>query len=120
MTNAASSGWSLDIGHLLVIEARSLVILSVRRKLHIRRQIAASRALPDELTELRSVHMSRTLPRAIGRLVAAPELRTLARSLEQSNSVTASGLWGSSVAAVVAALRAEIPTRPILLVCGHL
>jgi transcription-repair coupling factor (superfamily II helicase) len=63
---------------------------------------------------------SRTLPRAIGRLVAAPELRNLARTLETSRAITASGLWGSSVAAVVAALRAELTDRPVLLVCGHL
>src|SRR5262245_48342769 len=62
---------------------------------------------------------SNTIPDAIGRLVAAPELRSLARTLDQSRGITASGLWGSAVAAVIAAIRAEL-NRPILLVCGHL
>lgn len=44
----------------------------------------------------------------------------MALTLEQSRAVTISGLWGSSVAAVVAALRAELKDRPVLLVCGHL
>src|SRR5450432_361188 len=63
--------------------------------------------------------MNRTLPDAVGRLVSARELRELARTLEKTRAVTASGLWGSSVAAVVAALRAEIK-QPVLLICGHL
>ena len=40
-------------------------------------------------------------------------------ALGQGPAVTASGLWGSSVAAVVGAVRREL-RRPVLLVCGHL
>ena len=58
-------------------------------------------------------------PDALGRLAAARPLRDLARRLAESNLVSASGLWGSSVAAVVAAVRAEL-NRPVLLICGHL
>lgn len=60
-----------------------------------------------------------TPPEAIGRLVAARPLRDLARLLAEQGAATASGLWGSSTAAVIAALRAELK-RPVLLVCGHL
>src|SRR6184192_3494782 len=60
-----------------------------------------------------------TIPDSIGRLVAAPQLRELARALLETSAVTASGLWGSSVAAVVAAVQKELG-RPVLLVCGHL
>ena len=60
-----------------------------------------------------------TPPEAIGRLVAARPLVELARLLAEKGAATASGLWGSSVAAVIAALRAEL-RRPILLICGHL
>ncbi len=60
-----------------------------------------------------------THPDAIGRLVAARELRDLARTLQESGAATASGLWGSSVSAVVAAVQTELK-RPIVLVCGHL
>ena len=60
-----------------------------------------------------------TPPDAIGRLVAARPLRDLARTLAQTGAATASGLWGSSVAAVVAAVRAEL-NRTVLVVCGHL
>jgi transcription-repair coupling factor (superfamily II helicase) len=62
---------------------------------------------------------SPTPPDAIGRLVAARPLVDLARILAEHGAATASGLWGSSVAAVVAAIRAELK-RPVLLVCGHL
>jgi transcription-repair coupling factor (superfamily II helicase) len=55
----------------------------------------------------------------IGRLVAARPLRDLARSLAATRAATASGLWGSSVAAVVAAVEKEL-NLPIVLVCGHL
>lgn len=58
-------------------------------------------------------------PAAIGRLVAARPLKELARTLEKSRAAAAAGLWGSSVAAVAAAVRAELK-RPILLICGHL
>src|SRR5207244_10802472 len=60
-----------------------------------------------------------TRPDTVGRLLAAPELRELARALEKTAAASASGLWGSSVAAVTAAVRAELK-RPILLVCGHI
>src|SRR4051794_41415475 len=60
-----------------------------------------------------------TPPATIGRLVAARPLKDLAQTLAQAGAATASGLWGSSVAAVVAAVRAEL-NRPLLLVCGHL
>jgi transcription-repair coupling factor (superfamily II helicase) len=60
-----------------------------------------------------------THPEAVGRLVAARELITLADTLAQKGLATASGLWGSSVAAVVASLQKRL-SRPIMLVCGHL
>jgi len=63
--------------------------------------------------------MNRPLPEAIGQLLAAPELRELAHLLKSAPTVCASGLWGSSVAAVVAAAQEELK-RPILLVCGHI
>ena len=65
--------------------------------------------------------MSQKNPTAdiIGRLVAARPLRDLARSLSEARAATASGLWGSSVAAVVAAIEKELK-RPLVLVCGHL
>jgi transcription-repair coupling factor (superfamily II helicase) len=58
-------------------------------------------------------------PKAIGRLVAARQLKDLSAALRSSRAATASGLWGSSVAAVVAALQKDSP-RPIVLICGHL
>src|SRR5918993_1647006 len=61
----------------------------------------------------------RPTPEAIGRLVAARPLKDLARTLAQTRAATASGLWGSSLAAVVAAVEAEL-RRPVILVCGHL
>ncbi len=63
--------------------------------------------------------MSSPIPDAIGRLVAAPEMLVIARALKESHVVTASGLWGSSVSAVVASVKQEL-NRPILLICGHL
>jgi transcription-repair coupling factor (superfamily II helicase) len=68
--------------------------------------------------------MKRAIPDAIGRLLAAPELRALVAAVDHSSDqnaggVTASGLWGSSVAAVTACLGREM-RRPVLLVCGHL
>jgi transcription-repair coupling factor (superfamily II helicase) len=59
-----------------------------------------------------------TVPDALGRLVAAPQLRALARQLADAKALSASGLWGSSVAAVLAAIEAELH-RPLLLICGH-
>src|SRR3954469_10697748 len=58
-------------------------------------------------------------PKAIGRLLAARELDELARILGESGAVTASGLWGSSTAAAIAAVQQRL-NRPVLLVCGHL
>ncbi|HZL38324.1 MAG TPA: transcription-repair coupling factor [Tepidisphaeraceae bacterium] len=58
-------------------------------------------------------------PGKLGRLVAARPLKDLARRLDEMRAATASGLWGSSVAAVVAGVRAEL-RRPILVICGHL
>jgi transcription-repair coupling factor (superfamily II helicase) len=46
-------------------------------------------------------------------------MKELARALQRTHAATASGLWGSSVSAVVASLRAEL-RRPVVLVCGHL
>src|SRR5215213_5819633 len=58
-------------------------------------------------------------PASVGRLVAARAIQNLAGALAQSRAATASGLWGSSVAAVVAGVRAQL-RRPVVLVCGHL
>src|SRR3954471_23584326 len=62
---------------------------------------------------------SPTPPEAVGRLVAARELKELASALAEKGAATASGLWGSSVAAVVAAVEKKLD-RPFVLVCGHL
>lgn len=59
------------------------------------------------------------IPEAVGRLVAARPLKELAAALARTHAATASGLWGSSVAAVIGALRKEL-AHPIVLVCGHL
>src|SRR4051812_9468175 len=58
-------------------------------------------------------------PEAIGRLLAAPELEPLARALAENGAATASGLWGSSVAAVIAGIQKRL-SRPVMLICGHL
>ena len=63
--------------------------------------------------------MQSPTPAVIGRLIAARAMKDLAELLRRGNAVTASGLWGSSVAAVTAALENELH-RPILLVCGHI
>ncbi|HEX4125603.1 MAG TPA: DEAD/DEAH box helicase, partial [Tepidisphaeraceae bacterium] len=55
----------------------------------------------------------------VGRLVAARPLIELAHSLAEKRVGAASGLWGSSVAAVVAAAAREL-RRPVVVVCGHL
>ena len=70
---------------------------------------------------LRYDRMTQTTPtpEVIGRLVAARSLKQLADALAQSGAATASGLWGSSVAVVVASLEREL-RRPIVLICGHL
>ena len=56
---------------------------------------------------------------AIGRLLAEPELVALARACRDHQNIAASGLWGSSVAAVVAAVRRETK-RPVMVICGHI
>src|ERR1051325_11924324 len=58
-------------------------------------------------------------PAAIGRLAHARALNELAASLGTHTAVTASGLWGSSLAAVTAAIENQLH-RPILLICGHI
>ncbi|HEX8523500.1 MAG TPA: transcription-repair coupling factor [Tepidisphaeraceae bacterium] len=58
-------------------------------------------------------------PDALGQLVAARELQELAKALAEKQVATASGLWGSSVAAVVASVRKQL-ARPMVLICGHL
>src|SRR3954471_15311188 len=63
--------------------------------------------------------MSDPIPESIGRLTAAPDLVELAHALKETGAVTASGLWGSSVAAVVSAVRKEL-RAPVMLICGHL
>ena len=62
---------------------------------------------------------SPTTPDGLGRLVAARELKMLASALAEKGAATASGLWGSSVAAVVAAVENALH-RPVVIVCGHL
>jgi transcription-repair coupling factor (superfamily II helicase) len=56
---------------------------------------------------------------AVGRLLAAPSLTDLAKSLEASGAVSVSGLWGSSVSATLAAIFDRLH-RPTLLICGHI
>ncbi|HEY8666394.1 MAG TPA: transcription-repair coupling factor [Tepidisphaeraceae bacterium] len=63
--------------------------------------------------------MSKPVSDAVGRLVAAQPLKKLALALRDSGAASASGLWGSSVAAVTAAIERELH-RPILVVCGHI
>ncbi|MCC7351003.1 MAG: transcription-repair coupling factor [Phycisphaerales bacterium] len=65
--------------------------------------------------------MTSTTPaaKAVGRLVRARRLDELARQLAQANALSASGLWGSSIAAVTAAVEQTLH-RPVLVVCGHL
>jgi transcription-repair coupling factor (superfamily II helicase) len=60
-----------------------------------------------------------THPDAIGRLVAAPALAALAAQLTEANALSVAGLWGSSVAAVIAGIEQQLH-RPILLICGHI
>src|SRR5580765_6021351 len=63
--------------------------------------------------------MSNPTPDALGRLVAARPLKELTQTLAQNGAATASGLWGSSVAAVIAAIEKDLH-RSVVLVCGHL
>ena len=65
--------------------------------------------------------MNYTIPaaQAVGRLVRARRLEQLAHQLARSNALSVSGLWGSSIAAVTAAVE-QVLHRPVLVVCGHL
>ncbi|MCC6424581.1 MAG: transcription-repair coupling factor [Phycisphaerales bacterium] len=65
--------------------------------------------------------MTSTTPaaKAVGRLVRARRLDELARQLGDANALSVSGLWGSSIAAVTAAVEQTLH-RPVLVVCGHL
>src|SRR4051812_35249864 len=58
-------------------------------------------------------------PASVGRLVAARAIKDLAAALAETRAATASGLWGSSVAAVVSGVQAQLG-RPVVLVCGPL
>ncbi|HEY1683863.1 MAG TPA: transcription-repair coupling factor [Tepidisphaeraceae bacterium] len=60
-----------------------------------------------------------SLPDAVRRLVHARALKELATAVAETGAVSASGIWGSSVAAVTGAL-AENLHRPIVLICGHI
>src|SRR3954463_9764315 len=56
---------------------------------------------------------------SVGRLVTARPLMELGEMLRASGAASASGLWGSSVAAVTAAVEKKL-SRPILVICGHI
>jgi transcription-repair coupling factor (superfamily II helicase) len=60
-----------------------------------------------------------TLPNSVGRLAAARQLTELARALTDVGAATASGLWGSGVAAVTASVEGQL-NRPLVLICGHI
>lgn len=55
----------------------------------------------------------------ISRLVAARELSALAQTIQEHGQASASGLWGSSLAAVTAAVEKEL-NRPVIVICGHI
>jgi len=59
------------------------------------------------------------IPDSIGRLVAAPQVKALAATLSSHRAAAVSGLWGGSVAVVLAGILRQLKC-PILLVCGHL
>ncbi len=61
---------------------------------------------------------SRPAPEAIGRLLAARPLKELVWKLRESRAASASGLWGSSIAAVTASVERELG-RGVLVICGH-
>ena len=63
--------------------------------------------------------MRTTLSDSIGRLAAVRQMAELAETLAQKRAAAVSGLWGGSVAAVVAGTLRHLK-RPMLLVCGHL
>ena len=58
-------------------------------------------------------------PDAVKRLLEAPSLGELARRVRTDPVTAANGLWGSSVAAAVAAV-VRHADKPVLLICGHL
>jgi transcription-repair coupling factor (superfamily II helicase) len=57
--------------------------------------------------------------KTIGRLLAARQMKMLAVALREQSALSVSGLWGSSVSAVAAAISGEL-RRPLILVCGHI
>jgi len=59
-----------------------------------------------------------TTQKAVGRMVTARPLVELAEKLRAAGALTASGLWGSSIAAVTGAIEKRLG-RPIVLICGH-
>lgn len=63
--------------------------------------------------------MNQPPPDILGRLVTARPLLELAHLAAEKGAVSVSGLWGSSVAAVVSALEKEL-RRPFVVICGHL
>src|SRR5688572_25565796 len=64
--------------------------------------------------------MSKTPPpAAVERLVSARALKELTSVLKEEGALSASGLWGSSIAATTAAIEQHLK-RPVLLVCGHI
>ena len=63
--------------------------------------------------------MPEAMSDAVKRLIEAPSLGELARRVDAEPVTAANGLWGSSVAAAVAAVH-QSTGRPVLLVCGHL
>ena len=56
---------------------------------------------------------------AVVRLLAAPQLLALADTLRADRIAVAYGLWGSSSAAVAAAVQIALD-KPVLFVCGHI
>jgi transcription-repair coupling factor (superfamily II helicase) len=63
--------------------------------------------------------MEPPIPAIAGVLVAARSLVDLSKTLAEKRSVSVSGLWGGSIAAVIAGIRRQL-NRPVLLACGHL
>ena len=71
------------------------------------------------MPRLSSSRMAEPMSVAVKRLLAAPSLGELARRVSTDPVTAANGLWGSSVAAAVAAV-VEHAQKPVLLICGHL
>ena len=115
--------WLNDIGHFRVSPLAVVVGLRVNRiyKLRILNHpgmacvsFTFGPPLREDVGNMRT-----TLPDSIGRLVAARQMAELAQTLAQKHAAAVSGLWGGSVAAVVAGTLRQLK-RPMLLVCGHL